>query len=322
MRSVLYRNGRPVAENLPIEQLGPRVADGGETLWIDLEQSERAAFDQLAAAYQLHPLAIEDALEAPGRSRLDRFENHFFLTVYGTKLDDRSHRLIAQPMMAMLTRHTMITIRTTGSFDLAPVREQWEANPELLSVGAITMFWALVDSAVDSHFQTVQELDERTSELEADVFGDEPNIRKLQHQCFILHREVTHLRRLAMPLRDVSNSALRHDPQGAVGPITPYLQDVYDHALRVADWADNIHDTLSTMFDSILNAQSNQLNIVMKKITGWAAIIAVPTLITGYFGMNVSYPMFGTVAGFWFSGALMLASVGALYWAFKRSDWI
>lgn len=321
MHSVLYRAGKVAETDVALDQLTDPKADSGEALWIDVEQSDTATIRALAKTFDVHPLAIEHALEAPGRARLDRFDDTFFLTVYGTKLN-RDNKLVVQPLMAVLTRNTMITIRPKNAFDLTPAREEWEANPELLSAGAITLFWALLDTVVDSHFDTAQDIDEQTSTLEADVFADEPNIRALQKRCYVLHREVTHLRRIAMPLRDIANSVLRHDVRGAVGTVTPYLQDVYDHALRVADWTDNIHDTLTTLFDSILNAQSNQLNVVMKKISGWAALIAVPTLITGFYGMNVNYPGYGTDWGALTAVLLMFGSAGLLYWMFKRSDWL
>ncbi len=317
MRSILYRNGLAVDHDLA-ELSDP---EDGSVLWIDVEQSETENIQKLAKIFSFHPLALEALLGEPGRSRLDRFENQFLLQAYATRVD-ADDRLEPLPILAVLTRNTMISVRPAKTIDMEVVRDQWEANPELLSGGSIAMFWSLLDNVVDSHFDTVQALDERTGDLEAGVFADTPNIRELQHSCFILHREVTRLRRLSMPLRDIANSILRHDPEGASGEITPYLQDVYDHALRVADWADNIHDTLSTLFDSILNSQSNQLNIVMKKVTSWAAIIAVPTAITGFFGMNVSYPLFGTVIGFWVSLGLMAASTALLYWQFKRSDWL
>ena len=321
MHSVLYRHGKIVESDIALDKLADPKAGSGEALWIDVDQTDTHTFNALAKAFDLHPIIVTEALEPPGRARLDKFDDTFFLTVYGTKLGTDG-KLQVQPLMAILTRNTMITIRPKDAFDLASVRVEWEANPDLLKAGAITMFWAVLDSIVDSHFDTAQDIDEQTSSLEADVFADNPDIRALQKRCYILHREVTYLRRISMPLRDISNSVLRHDTRGAVGEITPYLQDVFDHALRVADWTDNIHDTLTTLFDSILNAQSNQLAIVMKKISGWAALIAIPTMITGYFGMNVVYPGYTTAWGAWLAAGLMVGSAALLYWTFKRNNWL
>lgn len=321
MKSILYRNGAVAETDLPLAKLSDPKPNSGEALWIDVAESDHATIAELSERFNLHPLAVDDLHGEPQRARLDRFENHYLLTAYGTTLGS-GERMTTHAIRAVLTRGTMITVRGTHSIDMAPVQRQWESNPELLTVGAIAMLWSLLDNIVDTHFDTVQALDERASDLEAEVFADKPNIRVVQRKCFVLHREVTRLRRLSMPLRDITNSALRHDPQGANSAVTPYLQDVYDHALRVADWSDNIHDTLSTLFDSILNAQSNQLNIVMKKITGWAALIAVPTMLTGYFGMNVLYPGYQTEWGAWLVTLLMGGSAAFLYWRFRHNDWL
>lgn len=111
-------------------------------------------------------------------------------------------------------------------------------------------------------------------------------------------------------------------PASEAEPLAPYFQDVYDHTLRVADWADSLRDMVSTIIDTNMTAQGNRLNLVMKKVTSWAAIIAVPTMITGAYGMNVNYPSFGTSGGFWIAVALIVASSVALYLQFKHRDWL
>jgi magnesium transporter len=104
--------------------------------------------------------------------------------------------------------------------------------------------------------------------------------------------------------------------------MTPYYQDVYDHVLRATEWTESLRDLVTTILETNLTIQGNRMNLVMKKVTSWAAIIAVPTAITGFYGQNVPYPGFAAHWGFWFSTALIVVMSGGLYWAFRRSDWI
>jgi magnesium transporter len=130
------------------------------------------------------------------------------------------------------------------------------------------------------------------------------------------------LRRLAVPMREVLNPLVKLDVKFLENAMYPYYQDVYDHVMRVADWTDSLRDLITTLLETNLTIQGNQMNLVMKKVTSWAAIIAVPTAITGFYGQNVPYPGFDSEWGFWVStGAIVVISTG-LYIAFKRRDWL
>jgi len=123
------------------------------------------------------------------------------------------------------------------------------------------------------------------------------------------------------PMREVVNSLMRRD-WNLDAELMPYYQDLYDHVLRVADWADSLRDLLATVRETQLTIQGNRMNLIMKKVTSWAAIIAVPTAVTGFYGQNVPYPGFSTTAGFWTSTGLILGLSAVLYMEFKRRDWL
>jgi magnesium transporter len=120
----------------------------------------------------------------------------------------------------------------------------------------------------------------------------------------------------------VVNTLIRRDLQIVCDALQPYYQDVYDHVLRVTEWTESLRDLVTTILETNLTIQSNRLNTITKKVTGWAAIIAVPTLITGFYGMNVPYPGFSHEGGFISSIVLMIGIAGALYVIFRRKDWI
>jgi magnesium transporter len=123
-------------------------------------------------------------------------------------------------------------------------------------------------------------------------------------------------------MREVVNSVMRRDLHIVGDDMIPYYQDVYDHVLRAAEWTDSLRDLVNTILETNITIQGNRLNVITKKVTGWAAIIAIPTLITGYFGMNVPYPGFSTRIGFDVSIITMILAGVILYFVFKKKDWL
>jgi magnesium transporter len=130
------------------------------------------------------------------------------------------------------------------------------------------------------------------------------------------------LRRVVLPMREVVNSLLRRDLHVLDDAMAPYYHDVYDHVLRATEWTESLRDLVTTILETNLTIQGNRMNLVMKKVTSWAAIIAVPTAITGFYGQNLPYPGFGTHWGVWFSSAVIVVGSVLLYWLFRRSDWL
>ena len=175
---------------------------------------------------------------------------------------------------------------------------------------------------VDSHFDAVQSLDDCVEEIEDRLFDDIPHSMEVQRRSFQLRKSLVLLRRVVLPMREVVNAVMRRDLHVVGDDLVPYYQDVYDHVLRAAEWNDSLRDLVTSILETNVTIQGNRLNIITKKVTGWAAIIAVPTLITGYFGMNVPYPGFSDKAGFTASLAGMILAALVLYIVFKRKDWL
>jgi magnesium transporter len=123
-------------------------------------------------------------------------------------------------------------------------------------------------------------------------------------------------------MREVVNSLMRRDLGVLDQAMAPYYQDVYDHVLRATDWTESLRDLVTTILETNITIQGNRMNLVMKKVTSWAAIIAVPTAITGFYGQNVPYPGFSAHWGFWFSTVLIVVVSASLYFAFRRRDWL
>jgi magnesium transporter len=123
-------------------------------------------------------------------------------------------------------------------------------------------------------------------------------------------------------MREVVNTLMRRDVRVVDSELMPYYQDVYDHVLRATEWTESLRDLVTTILETNLTIQGNRMNIITKKVTSWAAIIAVPTFITGFYGMNVPYPGFSARVGFITSIVIMIGAGAFLYWVFRRRDWL
>lgn len=321
-RTRAYRNGVLVDEDFPVDLVSDYVADPTCLVWVDVCAPDHAELDRLGEELQLHSLALEDAGKEGQRPKLDRYETHLFVTAYEARLDVDSGRLSTFEVDAFVTRRALVTVRKTEDFDIDAVVRRWDESPDLAKLGVAYLLHGLLDHVVDSHFASVQTLDDEIEDLEDLLFDDRPHDVEVQRRSFQLRKSLVLLRRAVLPMREVVNSLLRRDLE-IVGPeLTPYYQDVYDHVLRATEWTESLRDMVSTILETTVNLQGNRMNAIMKKVTSWAAIIAVPTAITGFYGQNVPYPGYASPAGFWASSVVMIVMSAGLYVAFRRRDWL
>ena len=321
-RTRLYRNGQLELEGFPVADISDYMTDQDVTVWLDLRDPDHDDLGVLSQEFGLHPLAIEDAGNEKQRPKLDRYRTHLFLTAYAVKLDTGTGQLAASEVDAFITDRALITVRKDDGLDIGAVVERWDADSDLAKFGVAYLLHGLLDYIVDGHFEAVQSLDEAVESLEDDLFADAPMSMQVQRHSFELRKSLVLLRRIVIPMREVVNSLMRRDLHVVADYMVPYYQDVYDHVLRAADWTDSLRDLVTTIRETNLTIQGNRLGIITKKVTSWAAIVAVPTLVTGYYGMNVPYPGFSEKVGFILSVAFMLVAGSVLYWVFKRKDWL
>jgi magnesium transporter len=184
----------------------------------------------LSEEFGLHPLAIDDALHDHQRPKLDRYQSHLFLTVYGARLDTDTAKLATSELAAFITPRALITVRKDDGLDIGAVVDSWDANPDLAKLGVGYLLWGLLDYIVDGHFEAVQSLDDAVETLEDQVFADIPQDLAVQRRSFELRKSLLLLRRVLSPMREVSNSLMRRDLRIMNDDLLPYYQDVYDHA--------------------------------------------------------------------------------------------
>ena len=326
-RTRCYREGALVDEGFPLERVSDHLREAGSLVWIDLAGAEVRRLPDVAAELGLHSLAVEDATSARQRPKFTRYEGHDFLAVYAVSLDSSTGILTTHQVSAFVTASAFVTVRADDAPPGGPrlvgeLLARWDEEADLTRYGVGALLHGLLDVVVDGHFEAVEALDDQIEQLEDLVFDDRPRDRDVQRRSFELRKSLVRLRRVVLPMREVVNTALRRDIGLAPSELAPYFQDVYDHVLRAAEWTESLRDLVATIVETNLTIQGNRLNVITKKVTSWAAIIAVPTAITGFYGQNLPYPGFAEHSGFVTSSALIVAISCTLWWMFRRNDWL
>lgn len=328
VRGRVWRAGQEIAADFPLEDLDCWLADPGVLVWVDLCEPEPALLDRLAEELSLNPLSVEDAIEPRERPKVTRHPTHSFITCYSTGMlpdtTDTIPVLQTERMSAFVLPNGLVTVRTSAADDMDEVLERW-TDDGLVHLGVAALVYGWLDTVVDGHFRTIQVMDDALEELEDLLFDGDIQPKTIQQRVFAFRKSLVELRRVVLPMREVVAGVMRHRndrTQRTDRELDTYFEDLYDHVIRAAEWTESLRDMIVSVFETNLSLQEARLNTVMKKLAGWAAIIAVPTAITGWFGQNVPYPGFGTWFGVAFSAALIVIGAVSLYLTFRRFDWI
>ena len=318
----LYRGGVLVAEGFPVADISDHLSEPGTAIWLDLEDPAREDLQVLTEELGLHPLAIDDAVNDRQRPKVDHYEDHLFLNAYFVAFDDETGSLSTREIAAFVTPRALVTVRKDPTISVTDLLRVWDDSRENAASGVSYLLHGLLDHLVDSHFAVVQDLDEAIDGLEELLFDPSGRAEELQRRSFELRKSLVQLRRVVLPMREVVNTLLRRD-LGIIDPrMQPYYQDVYDHVLRASEWTESLRDLVSTVLETNLTMQGNRLNETVRKLTAYAAILAVTTAVTGFYGQNVPYPGFAEPVGFHTSLGVLLGSVGLLYVLFKRKGYL
>lgn len=323
IRTRVYRNGSCAEEDFSPQRISDFLAEDATVVWMDVTAPTEEEFALIAEEFTLNPLAVEDALHERQRPKLDHYDDHVFISLYDVELDRHTGELDTAELAVFASPRYLITVRKDPRFPMDEVVSRWDDNLALAKHGTGFLLWGLLDVVVDGHFEAVQQLDDEIESLEDLVFDDSPSGPEVQRRSFELRKSLVVLRRVVLPTREVVNALMRREAKVVDSDLVPYYQDVYDHVLRATDWTDSLRDLVATILETNLTIQGNRMNEIMKAVTSWAAIAAVPTVITGYYGMNVRiFPAANTLTGGLLAVALMLVGVAVLYVTFKRRDWL
>jgi magnesium transporter len=316
----LYRDGRLVAEGFDVASVSDHLADPACTVWLDLLQPDDADMAVLVEELGLHPLAIEDALHAHQRPKLDRYRDHHFLAAYAVRLV--GDEIEEAEVSAFVTSQALVTVRKDPAVPLEPVLARWDTSPRLAASGVPFLLHGLLDVLVDGYGEVVQDLEDRVEDLEDALFEPGAADADLQRQSFVLRSALSRLRRVALPMREVVAGIRRPDSGLSDEVLAPYVRDVDDHVRRVLDGVEGLREQLDTVLQTTLALQGQRLNQTLFRLSAYAAILAVTTAITGYYGQNIPYPGIERTSGFVASTVMLVLSVGALVVYFRRKGWL
>jgi magnesium transporter len=321
----VYHDGRRAAEPEDFAELHAACQTEGSVAWLGLYEPTSEEFASVAREFGLHELAVEDAVKAHQRPKLERYGDTLFLVLRPARYVDETETVLFGEVAIFVGPQFVITVRHGEAPELGPVRRRLEGRPDLLRRGVLAIVYAIVDHVVDGYQPVVAGLQNDVDEIEDEVFGASPTVSR---RIYELTREVIEFQRATGPLdgmlaRLMEESALDDEERR-------YLRDVHDHAIRVEEQADafrallqNILGVNLTLETKALSEASHAQNEQVKRISAWAAILFAPTLVGTIYGMNFTHmPELDWRVGYPFALALMvLLSVG-LYVVFKRRHWI
>ena len=324
--SASYAGGRRIGE-VPIDDISEVLKRPETFVWIGLYEPNEPLLRKIQEEFGLHDLAIEDALSAHQRPKVERYDNSLFVVLRTAQVEDpkpgKPCDVRYGEVHMFLGRNFIVTVRHGYATTFTPVRSRAEATPELLKQGPAFVLYAVMDFIVDQYLPIVDALGEELELLEQRVFTGSFN-RRTTTKIYKLKRDLITLRRVVSPVIELSARLIRLEDDELVPAQTrPYFRDVYDHAMRINDMIDSMRDLLSTTLEAHLSLVSVSQNEDTRRLAAWAAIFAVPTAIAGIYGMNFdTMPELGWRFGYPLVLAVIFGLCGLLYVRFKQAKWL
>ncbi|MCO4294437.1 magnesium/cobalt transporter CorA [Solitalea sp. MAHUQ-68] len=316
-----YADGKRVA-NIELNEIGQTLTQTDQFVWIGLHEPGEVLLSQVQREFGLHELAVEDAHRAHQRPKLEPYGDTFFIVLRTAQINNEQRRIDFGETHFFLGNNFIVTVRHGSSLSYTEVRNRCESTPQLLRKGPGFALYAVMDAIVDQYFPVIEALVEELEELEEKIFN-ETYKRETTAQIYNLKRQLLAVKHAVSPLTDICNRLMRFDSEIIQEDTRPYFRDVYDHSVRINEMVDNTRELLTTALEANFSLISISQNEISKKFAGWAAIIGVPTMIAGIYGMNFSFmPELHWHYGYPLALALTLGSCLTLYLIFKRSGWL
>lgn len=303
-----------------LEQVSDLLNADDGFVWVGLHEPDERVLDQLQEEFGLHDLAVEDAHHAHQRPKIEVYGDALFIAVHTAQLEDGHIRFGETHIF--LGRNYLLTVRHGASASYVPARARCEREPELLALGPSYGLYAVLDLIVDNLMPIVQAFEAQLRAAEDDIFGDTRS-RATLHRLYQLKRELVTLRLAVTPLQDILNQLVRFHPGLIRDDVRVYLRDVYDHAVRINESVGTLSEMLSAALSVNLALVSVEQGEVVKRLAGWAALLAVPTLVASWYGMNFAHmPELGGRYSYYVMLGATAACMGGVYALLKRARWL
>ncbi|WP_030155327.1 magnesium and cobalt transport protein CorA [Streptomyces sp. NRRL S-244] len=334
--SAVYRDGRRIASPATLAETFRRLRDEPDGMaWIGLHRPTEPELHSLAAEFNLHELAVEDALEAHQRPKLERYGDTLFVVLRAARYLDAPEEVEFGELHVFVGPDFLITVRHGAAPDLSAVRRRMEQTPELLSLGPEAALYAILDAVVDGYAPVVAGVQNDMDEIETEVFRGDPEVSR---RIYELSREMVEFQRATRPLVGMLHALMAGFAKyGTDEELQRYLRDVADHVTHTSERVDGFRQALTeilTVNATLVSQQQNaemralaeagfEQNEEIKKISSWAAILFAPTLVGTIYGMNFeTMPELKWAAGYPFAILLMAVVCVSLYVIFKKRDWL
>ncbi|HEX7188560.1 MAG TPA: magnesium/cobalt transporter CorA [Actinomycetes bacterium] len=290
-------------------------------IWIGLHEPTQDELDKVAAEFSLHPLAVEDAVKAHQRPKVEEYEDSLFVVLKTVRYDETAQQVDLGDVMLFVGDSFVVSARHGQARALADVRRRLEGERHLLDCGPSAVLYAIADAVVDDYSEISFAVEEDIEEVEERVFS--PDRINNASRIYNLKREVIEFRRAVRPLVEPMTRLSTGQVERVHEDLRPFFRDVADHAVRVSEQVDGFDDLLTSVLNANLAQVSVQQNADMRRISAWVAIVAVPTMIAGVYGMNFDHmPELRWRFGYPLALAVMATICTVLYRAFKRSGWL
>lgn len=315
-----YSKGRRIAD-VELNDVHEVLKTDDQFVWIGLHEPSEEVLSKVQMEFGLHDLAIEDAHSAHQRPKVELYGDSIFVVMRTAHINKEHHTEFGETHF-FVGPNFIVTVRHGSGVPYSEVRARCESTPQLLSKGQGFALYAVMDFIVDRYFPVVHDLEMELQEIEDKIFKEKPS-RSTTEQIYDLKRELLEVRRAVSPLVDICNRLMRLEIKCISEETRPYFRDVYDHVVRINEMVENTRELLNTAMEANFSLTSISQNDVSKRFAGWAAILALPTMVAGFYGMNFNViPEANSRYGFYAVILFTLAGCVLLYYFLKRSEWL
>jgi len=315
-----YSGGYRIAD-IDLGNVHHALQEREQFVWIGLHEPAENILQQVQQEFDLHDLAIEDAHRAHQRPKIELYGDSVFIVIRTAQMNQEHHIEFGETHF-FVGKNFIVSIRHGSSVSYTEVRSRCEAMPELLNKGQGFVLYAIMDFIVDKYLPVVQDMEHELVAIEEKIFKARPS-RDTTEQIYQLKRELLEIKRAVSQLIEICNRLTRFDIKCISTETQPYFRDIYDHVIRINEMVDNTRELLNTALEANFSLISISQNDTSKKFAGWAAIIAVPTMVAGFWGMNFKFmPETEWQYGFHTVIAFTIVACVLLYYLFRRSRWL
>jgi magnesium transporter len=318
----LYRDGRRLSLDGDLRDAWATACDSTrDWVWVGLYEPSAGELDDVARCFDLHPLAVEDAEVAHQRPKLERYAGSSFFVFKTARYVDHDEVVSIGEVMLFIGERFLVSVRHGAAGNMGMVRKELEGDPDRLRLGPGAVVHCLADRVVDEYVSTLHGVEEDIDQIQSQVFTS----AKASHaeRIFRLKREVLEFRQALVPLGDPLQELMTASVPGVSHELQPYFRDVHDHLVKVSDRLTAIDELLTSALNANVAQVAMRQNEDMRKISAWVAIVAVPTMVAGIYGMNFEHmPELEWRYGYPVVLAVIVVVCWALYRNFKRRDWL